>query len=365
MENKINMEAITLDKILKEKGETSLSFIKVKVLLSKEVVKYTNKAGDAVMKEVTIADETSYTKAIAFDERKFPALVEGEAIIITNAIKKEDGTIIITSKTDIFVTSSDMVVVPDAVVKDATLQKTNDILTASLSPKKSVLSVKGKVVKTSTTVRKRLSSGEGEVNFKKLKIKDKTGLIEVGLWRDMAETSIKPGDHVELQNFYVSSRYDKMKKMNTPLVANQRKKSSIKFYTVDSDDVSSGCSDFEDEDVSKSIGNIIGIQQLHTYKACINNSCSYKKLDSHNKCVVCGVQYSTESAADGYVGKFLVQQDDRFSVLTFFTQALKELLTSLKISQQDNINKVIKEKLPLKIEYVADGDKIKTMQAVN
>lgn len=82
-------------------------------------------------------------------------------------------------------------------------------------------------MQTSTTARKRLSSGDGEVNFKKLKVKDETGIIEVGLWREMADTDIKSGDHVELQNFYVSSRYDKNKKMQIPVIANQRKNSSI------------------------------------------------------------------------------------------------------------------------------------------
>ena len=68
-------EAVKLENILEEKGETSVSFIKAKILISKEVVKYKNKTGDAVMKEVIIADETSNTKAIAYDERKFPSLV--------------------------------------------------------------------------------------------------------------------------------------------------------------------------------------------------------------------------------------------------------------------------------------------------
>lgn len=43
------------------------------------------------MKEIIVADQSAFTKAIAYDERKFPAMKEGEAIIISNSIKKTNG----------------------------------------------------------------------------------------------------------------------------------------------------------------------------------------------------------------------------------------------------------------------------------
>ena len=89
-------EAVKLEKILQDKGETSISFLKAKILVSKEVVKYKNKNGDAVMKEIILAHDTAHTKAIAYDERKFPSLVEGEAVILTNGIKKSDGFVFLT-----------------------------------------------------------------------------------------------------------------------------------------------------------------------------------------------------------------------------------------------------------------------------
>ena len=45
-------------------------------------------------------------------------------------------TIIMTSKTELYSTSRDMVIVPDNIKNDATQQKTSNILTTTLSPKK-------------------------------------------------------------------------------------------------------------------------------------------------------------------------------------------------------------------------------------
>ena len=69
------------------------------------------------------------------------------------------------------------------------------------------------------------------------------------------------------------------------------------------------------------------------YRACINPACNLKKLDvNSNKCLNCGVQYSQQSSANGYVGKFLIEDNKKLHVYTFFTQALKELLTEINVT---------------------------------
>lgn len=69
-------------------GEATLKLLKVKVISTRDTVKYKNKSGDAVMKEIVVADRSTYAKTIAYDGRKFPVLREKEAIIISNAIKR-------------------------------------------------------------------------------------------------------------------------------------------------------------------------------------------------------------------------------------------------------------------------------------
>lgn len=63
----------------------------VTILDTKDPVTYTNKKGPSVMKQVMLADDTDFAKAIAYDNTKFLLLVKDEVVFIANFIKKADG----------------------------------------------------------------------------------------------------------------------------------------------------------------------------------------------------------------------------------------------------------------------------------
>ena len=101
------------------------------------------------------------------------------------------------------------------------------------------------------------------------------------------------------------------------------------------------------------------------FRACINSRCLLKKLNNENKCTVCGVQYSESSAGQGYVAKVLVQENEDFHTYTFFTQAMNSLKKSLNLSSHhEDLNEKLKEKLPIKISYIKNGDKLNSLEAI-
>lgn len=71
-----------------------------------------------------------------------------------------------------------------------------------------------------------------EVSFKRIKLKDESGTVEIGLWREMAESQVKEGDYVALNNFYVTSRYHKEKRSQIPILASQKKNSSVQVRSI-------------------------------------------------------------------------------------------------------------------------------------
>lgn len=77
----------------------------------------------------------------------------------------------------------------------------------------------------STTKRLRLS-GE-EVAFKRLKVKDSTGVVHIALWRDFAESPIEKGSFVTLHNFQTTQTYDMNTKSQKPVLSNRSSKSAV------------------------------------------------------------------------------------------------------------------------------------------
>lgn len=62
------------------------------------------------------------------------------------------------------------------------------------------------------------------------------------------------------------------------------------------------------------------------FRACINTRCLLKILNPNNSCPICAVQYSDSSAGTGYAAKILVEENSKYQVYTFFTQAMNSLL---------------------------------------
>lgn len=76
-----------------------------------------------------------------------------------------------------------------------------------------------------TTKRKR--SGNEEIPFKQLKLKDKSSSIKVALWRDLATTPIEKGNYVHLKIFYKTSTFDSKKEGQVPVLSNSTDKSAV------------------------------------------------------------------------------------------------------------------------------------------
>ncbi|CAG2189300.1 unnamed protein product [Mytilus edulis] len=77
-------------------------------------------------------------------------------------------------------------------------------------------SIYDKVREASTVQLKRVRSTGEEISFKKIKLRDEEGDIQVCLWRNLASTNIQTGDIVHLSNFIVTDTFNNM---NQPVPA--------------------------------------------------------------------------------------------------------------------------------------------------
>lgn len=63
--------------------------------------------------------------------------------------------------------------------------------------------------------------------FKRLKVKDSTGVVNIALWRDFAESPIEKGSFVTLHNFQTTQTYDQNTKLQKPVLSNRSSKSAV------------------------------------------------------------------------------------------------------------------------------------------
>ncbi|XP_061169430.1 uncharacterized protein LOC133178739 [Saccostrea echinata] len=313
-----------------------------------------------------VADTKTHTEVNIYDTGKFPLFRVNEAVILSDFVKKADGSLVVTQVSNVFTTNKEMVTVPQEVLDMA--QKKPDclsVINAATSPLKSTVSVKGKVILACSPTTKRLRNTGEEVPFKRLKVKDGSGIINVALWRDFADTPIQQGSFVALHNFTTTQTYDAKTKAQKPVLSNRSSQSAVEFIPSFAE-ISDDEEDSEEESTVMPTGTIIGIESLFTYRCCLIQKCCKKKVGEDFRCPNCSIQYTINSAGYGGILKLLINYENKMSVFTVFTEGLLQLLESMNLktdlnNKDDTLNN-LKAEMPIRVKFSFQSNKITTIR---
>lgn len=132
-----------------------------------------------------IADETAAISVTIYDVQKQNKFIKGMAVVLMNILTKQN-FIAVTSKTDVGICRP--FTIPDDIRLHApTLAgQTMTLKNALASPVKTLLTVKGKVVKLSPASKKRVE--QNEVDFQEVMLKDTDSHATVAVWDKMVNT---------------------------------------------------------------------------------------------------------------------------------------------------------------------------------
>ena len=80
------------------------------------------------------------------------------------------------------------------------------------------------------------------------------------------------------------------------------------------------------------------------------------------RCINCSTKFTVDSCGKGFVAKVLLKEEKGLNTFTFFTDAMLSLLNSLNIEQKEDHLNILKDKLPMKVAYTKNGDKLSTLR---
>uniref|UniRef100_A0A8W8NSN9 Uncharacterized protein n=1 Tax=Magallana gigas TaxID=29159 RepID=A0A8W8NSN9_MAGGI len=81
------------------------------------------------------------------------------------------------------------------------------------------------------------------------------------------------------------------------------------------------------EEENNHVGQIYGIQNIYTYRCCINEKCTKKKINEMMTCTYYHIKYSDTSAGYAVVVKLLMKNSR--NNMQIFTDAIEQLFTSI------------------------------------
>ncbi|XP_061190982.1 uncharacterized protein LOC133199127 [Saccostrea echinata] len=233
-ENIMDMPSSLSDCFTKECGNLITEFVTVKVIDVLPLINYKKQSGETgKMFTAAICDATYACIAKVYDSEKVTTILPNQVLILENFFIR-DGEISITNRTHVYRTGVPLKVPDDIMDKASSLltgtkhtdKSPTSIVDAAISPKKTILSVKGIVYKTNDLEKKTIRSTGEEVAFRRLKIKDETSKICVVLWRKLAEEPFTTNEVVQFNNFQVSDTFGTDGK-SVPSLTNKLSSSSI------------------------------------------------------------------------------------------------------------------------------------------
>ncbi|KAK3093301.1 hypothetical protein FSP39_013873 [Pinctada imbricata] len=332
---------IKLENIRKEEPDKPVKHTVHCTVMDKSAV--TTYKDNKTMATIYLADDTDYMKCLVYDISLLPLMKVNSGIQLQDFIPKRDH-IVVNRLSKVFV--SKPVEVPSEIQDKIQNQKQKSVSTfeAASSPKKTAIStMKGLITKSSPIENKRVRSTGEEIPFKRIKIKDFEGEIDVCLWRELAETEVRRGDSVKLTGFTVSETFNE-DGQPIPAVTNKFKSANIEvLLALLFKDQKSLCdrpvSDVhdlpqldpdEDEEVPPKTEEITGFGKITLYRSCKNPTCYRKKLSDKLVCDKCHVTYSETSYEKSIVGSLITNEMS----LTFFTQQAQKMKEQLSINSE-------------------------------
>ncbi|KAJ8048378.1 hypothetical protein HOLleu_00661 [Holothuria leucospilota] len=176
--------------------------IKVVLATRSEKITYKKDGTDKDMMYLALCDSTGHIKATLYDLSKVEAFSNGSTIMVRNYLVRNDHTIAITSKSQIF--KSSPLQVPDAVMQQAVCSVRPPtpppipLKEVHSSPVKTMTSVQGMV--SQDELPKQVTVRGEQVPVRTIVLSDRDTAVKVSLWRDESSADIQSGDYVSLTN---------------------------------------------------------------------------------------------------------------------------------------------------------------------
>ncbi|KAJ8300482.1 hypothetical protein KUTeg_022001 [Tegillarca granosa] len=220
-----------------------------------------------------IADETGSISVTIYNDKDYDKFIVGFGVVLINILLKQS-YVAVTSRSDVAICKS--FAIPDDVTKNAVSlpgQEVPSLKSAMLSPVKTILSVKAKVVKVSPSTTK--SFNGTELAFQELALKDNTGSATLSVWDQMVNTC-ETGQLIRVNKCRVRL-FNDVKKLSTT------RDSTLEVINHDDtlDDVSSEEEDINgDEPANLELpsGTLVAVFEVDPYLACPRSACNNKKL---------------------------------------------------------------------------------------
>lgn len=246
-----------------------------------------------------LADATGSISATIYDHNQYSKFIKGFGVVLVNVLLKQS-YVAVTSRTEVAICQG--FEIPSEVKDNAPALPGHQAKTledALQSPVKSIVNVKGRIVKLSPATTKTVN--DKDVPFQELVLKDKSTKLTLAVWEEMVD-SFEVGQKAKFTKCRVRL-FNEEKKLSTTT------SSASEVYTEedDLDEVSS-----EDETMSDSpgstqlpTGTLIAVFEVDPYPACPKVSCNNTKLETLKEpdielyfmfCKRCNIRYKTNAA---------------------------------------------------------------------
>ncbi|KAJ8300275.1 hypothetical protein KUTeg_021794 [Tegillarca granosa] len=316
-----------------------------------------------------LADATGSISATIYDHNQYSKFIKGFGVVLVNVLLKQS-YVAVTSRTEVAICQG--FEIPSEVKDNAPALPGHQAKTledALQSPVKSIVNVKGRIVKLSPATTKTVN--DKDVPFQELVLKDKSTKLTLAVWEEMVD-SFEVGQKAKFSKCRVRL-FNEEKKLSTTT------SSASEVYTEedDLDEVSS-----EDETMSDSpgstqlpTGTLIAVFEVDPYLACPKVSCNNTKLETLKEpdielyfmfCKRCNIRYKTNAANIYMRATMLLKTTNEEKKITVFSPQIKKLLESrgldsaIHFDRKEMLTKLL-QIIPIDIHYTLVNNTVRNL----